>query len=394
MDWSTPPSVSRRECLAALASGAVASLAGCSGRSCPTRPPGTGGWSQVGGDARHTGADASLGGVREGANHWAVTHDAALDPAGIAIAGDRLVVAGRRETSGFLHLRSLDDGDLLEAFDLPLAVTAPPSVADGGVVVACRSDAGEHTYRGYGFDGEERWAYEPGGDRLAAPTVVGDTVYGAGDDGTVVALGAGDGAVGWERRIADERESGAVSSPVPVDGSRVYVPVSSSRERGIHALSREDGRTLWEVPGPRVESMLVRTGDLLLASYPRYELAAFDASTGERRWSQAFEEPRLSPPAVGGDVAVVAGSETLHGLDAATGDERWSLACEPATAQPTVAGDTFLAVAEEGLVGCSLAGERRFTVEDGSGGPVVPVEHGFVYSPGDDSLAAYTECQG
>jgi outer membrane protein assembly factor BamB len=369
-------------------------LAGCRGRPCSTRPPGTGGWSQVGGDARHTGVDASHGGIREGANHWTVTHDSALAPAGLAVAGDRLVVAGRRGTSeGFLQLRSLADGDLLEAFDLPLPVSAPPAVADGSVVVACRSAAGENTYRGYGFDGTEQWASEPSGGRLAAPTVAGGTVYGAGDDGTVVALGAGDGAVGWQRRIADEREGGAVYGPVAVDDSRVYVPVSCSSERGIHALSREDGRTLWEVPGPRVESMLVRTGDLLLASYFRYELVAFDASTGERRWSRGFDGPRLSPPAVTGDVAVVAGPEALHGLDAATGDERWSLACEPDTAQPTVAGDTVLAAAEEGLVGCSLAGQRRFTAEDASG-PVVPVEHGFIHRPGGDTLAAYTECQG
>lgn len=395
MDWSTPPSASRRECLAALASGAAASLAGCSAHSCRSRPPGPADWSQVGRDARHTGADTSLSGLRGGSNRWEVSHDAGLDTAGVAAAGDRLVVAGRRGTEGFLHLRSLEDGELLAAFDLPVAVSAPPAITDGGVVLACGSSAREGCYRSYGFDGEVQWTYEPGGDRLGAPTVAGGTIYGGSDDGTVLALDAPDGTIDWERQFGDEREGGAVHSPVPVDDSRVYVPVSSSRERGIYALSREDGRTLWSVRGPRVESMPVRAGDLLLASYFRYELVAFDASTGRRRWSRGFESPRVSPPAVSGGVAVVAGSESLYGLDTATGDERWSLACDPATAQPAVAGDTVLVGAEEGVVGCSLsAGERRFITEDGSGGPVVPVEHGVVYSPAVDTLAAYTECQG
>lgn len=141
--------------------------------------------------------------------------------------------------------------------------------------------------------------------------------------------------------------------------------------------------------------MLVRAGDLLLASYFRYELAAFDAATGERRWSQSLDGPRLSPPAVSGDIAVVAGSETLHGLDAVTGDERWTLACDPTTGQPAVAGNTVVVQSDGGLVGCSLSsGERRWTVEAGSGVPVVPVEHGFVYGPRTDTIAAYTGCQG
>lgn len=396
MDWSTPPSVSRRGYLAGFASGAAAPLAGCSGRSCPTRPPGPADWSQVGGDAGHTGVDASHGGVREGATHWAVTHDAALDPAGVAVTGDRLVVAGRRGPSeGFLHLRSLTDGDLLEAFDLPLPVSAPPAVTDRSVVVACRSSAGEGSYRSYGFDGAERWAYEPDGGRLAAPTVTGGTVYGGGEGGTAVAVRAADGTVRWERGFGDDRQAGAIYGPPAVDDRRVYVAVSSSRERGLYALSRKDGSLLWEVRGPRVESMLVTAGDSLLASYFRYELVAFDDTTGERRWSRGFESSRVSPPAVTGDLAVVAGSETLHGLDTATGAERWSLDCDPVTSQPTVAGDTVVVPSAGELIGCSVSdGERRWTVEGGSGVPVVPVGQGFVYTPETDTVAAHTRCQG
>lgn len=393
------PGISRRDCLAALGSGLPALTAGCLGSSCRTRPPEAGDWTQIGRDARHAGADTSLAGVTAGDDHWRITYDAAFDPEGLAVAGERLLVGGRYWTGdeyrGFLDHRSLSDGESRRTLEIPTPVIAPPVAVGDAVIVTCRIDADRACYRCYDFDGEERWSHELGGPVLAPPTVSRGTVYGGGPNGTVVALDASDGTLRWERRFADERQAGSIYGSVPVDDERVYVPVSSSKERGVYALSRDDGRIEWEIPGPRIQSTMVRTGDLLLASYPTYELVAFDSETGERRWSRPLATQRISPAAAGGDRVAVSDADTLYGLNGTTGEKRWSLDCDPNPgSQPVIAGDTVIVQADTGLVGCSLSeGERRWTVDSGSSVAVVPIENGFLYGPETKTLAAYTSCQ-
>lgn len=390
------PPRSRRAVLTGAGSGLAALLAGCAGDACRTKTPASGDWTQVGHDAQHTGADASLASVTEGADHWRATHESSFDPAGFAVAGDQFVVGGRHKTeNGFLRWRSLTDGELLRTVETSAPVVEPPVLTASSVVATCRIDDHRGCYRAYDHDGVQQWTREIDARSPAPPTVSQSTVFGGGPDGTVFALGASDGGVLWERSFGDEQQGGAVAAPVTVDETSVYVPVSSSAEQGIHALSRADGRTQWTIPGPRVHSVMVRTADVLLVSYPAYELAAFDAQSGERRWSRTLGERRVSPPATAGDTVVVADAATLYGLDSATGETRWTRALDPNPfSQPVVAGDTVIVQSESGLVGCSLSdGERRWTVKSGSDVPLVPVDDGFIYTPERDTVAAYTSCQ-
>lgn len=392
-------SVSRRDALSVLGSSLPALIAGCLSSSCRTRSPEVGHWEQIGHDAQHTGGDTSLAGVTAGADHWRITHDSAFRPKGVAVTGERVLVCGRRRTEqgfrGFLCHRSLTDGELRRRLEIPTPVIAPPVVSGEGVIVTCRIDGDRACYRCVNFDGEKRWTRELGGPVLAPPTVSRGTVYGGGPNGRVVALDASDGALQWERQFGDERQEGAIYGSVSVDQDRVYVPVSSSKERGVYALSRDDGRIEWDIPGPRIQSTMVRTGNRLLVSYPRYALVAFDSDTGERRWSRSLATQRISPPAAGGDRIVISDTETLYGLDGSTGEERWSVDCSPNPGhQPVIAGDTVIVQSEAGLVGCSLsAGERRWTIDSGSSLPIVPFENGFLYSPEPETLAAYTSCR-
>ncbi|WP_267639801.1 outer membrane protein assembly factor BamB family protein [Haloarchaeobius amylolyticus] len=394
-------SLSRRSLLATVGAGLTTALAGCSqlssSTSCSTVTPGAGDWPQVGHDARHTGADTTLPDVPAGGVHWRTDLGDDLDPAGVAVDGDKVVVGGRRApNAGFLGQWSLGDGETLETTDLDARVTGPPVLTGDIVLVCCTAPDGTNTLRAYDRAWNEWWRRPRGGSHAQpTPTVAGSTVYGGDSDGTVFALDAADGTPRWERTFGDERQGGAVHAPVTVGDAGVYVPVASSREQGIYCLSPEDGQTRWQQEWVDVQSVMALTDDLLLVSYPSYEVAAFDAETGERRWSTGLDSRRISPPTVADDTVVVADETGLYGLDVATGKRRWKRTTDAtAFARPVVAGDTVVAQTTDGLVGCSVStGKRRWTVEESSGVPVVPVEHGFVFSPEPNALAVYTGCR-
>lgn len=389
-------SVSRRTALTGIGSGLLAMCAGCLSTTCQTHPLETDDWTQIGNDPQHTGADTSITGVTKGDNHWGITHDSAFDPAGFAVLDDRIIIGGRHQTErGFLRLRSLADGELLETFEISTPVTAPPVLSKDSIIATCGGGDSRGHYCVYDHRGEEQWTYELGGPLPAPPTISQSTVYGGGPNGTVFALREGDGEVLWEQSFGDEQEGGAVSVPVAVDETSVYVPVSSSAEQGIYALSRENGSTRWKIEGPRIQSVMVRIEELLLVSYPSYELVAFDIQSGERRWSQSLDERRISPPAVGHDTVVISDESTLYGCDIATGERQWSLRCNPdPNSQPVIAGDVVVVQCESGLVGCSVSdGERLWSLDNGSNVPVIPVQNGLVYHPENTKFSAFTNCQ-
>lgn len=68
----------------------------------------------------------------------------------------------------------------------------------------------------------------------------------------------------------------------------MYITADGSAAQGLYALDRETGEIQWEITGPNIPEPLVRAGDVVLASYTRYESAAFEAADGERQWSTAM----------------------------------------------------------------------------------------------------------
>lgn len=390
------PATSRRGYLMRVGAGLSAVIAGCTRTSRSTSATTTGDWTQIGRDSRHSGSDTSRSGISRGAVHWRSTLGADLETAGVAVANDRLVAAGRRAYGrGFLRQVSLRDGETTKSVELSAPVVAPPVVSATSILLTCWTADRAGRLRAVSDEGDERWTRRIDGPRPAPPTVHRSTVYGGSKSGTVFALEESDGTIRWERSFGDERQGGTVSAPLTVDETGVYVPVSSSKARGIYALSPTDGSTRWKIEGPRIRSTMVRVDELLLVSYPWYTLSAFDIQTGERRWSKHLAERRVSPPAVGDGIIVVADEATLYGLESETGDERWSRAIDPDPhTQPVIAGDTVISRSAAGIAAHAVAdGERLWTLDSGSGVPIVPVENGFVFAPSSGTLAAYTEYQ-
>jgi outer membrane protein assembly factor BamB len=381
---------SRRDLLAALGAGAVAGLAGCSGNDCsPVEPTGTD-WPQPGGDAGNTAAAPDLDARSPVGERWrapAAGGSEVLALAGVAVDSDRVLALGRTDDVGFLTAFDTASGEQADHVRVPRRIAAPPVVVDGHTAVVVRTDAGTELRLLDGGEVRERHSI---GEAPATPRTANGTTLFGGDASGAFAYERGEGRR-WRRDFGDEREGGAVTFSPAVDGDAVYVTVTSSSDRGIDALDRGNGEVLWSAEGPRAFQSPVRVGSLLLVPVD-YELLAFDAATGERRWSTPTPADRrafLSPAGRGQRLAVSDGW-AVHALDRETGDLGWSVEFE-GVGRPIVIGDTVVVSDGTAVVALDLAdGSERWRLDRVS--LVAPLANGVVVRR-DDELVACTACE-
>ena len=381
---------SRRDVLATIGAGVAAGTAGCSGRNCTPAAPVGADWPQPGGDPGNTAAlpDRSLP-ARVGERWRApiVPDDDVLAFAGSVLDADRIGSADRAPETGFYAETRLRDGEAGTRTPVPERIASPPVSVNGRTAIAYATD-----------DGAELRLFDDGSDSgryslrnaPATPRAAGTTLFG-GDAGGAFAYDVTSDEQRWRRAFGDEREGGAVSFSPAVDDRRVYVAVTSSSDRGIYALNRRDGGVEWSVEGPRAVRGPVRTGSLLLVP-AAYELLAFDAETGARRWSTQTPADRRAfrPPAGAGERLVVSDGEALHALDPESGGLGWSVEFGR-VGRPFVVGDALFVAADDGIVALELAdGSERWRLDGVS--PVAPLGNGvLVYSDGE--LIACTDCE-
>ena len=187
-----------------------------------------------------------------------------------------------------------------------------------------------------------------------------------------------------------------------------YIPDGSGPTAGV------TGR--WSVPVGLASAPPVVAGDTVLAALGA-DLVAFDAESGERRWSVAPDNEGASywaSPAVADGTAYVAGDERVRAFDVASGDQLWGRSFdEPTTASPTLgyenrgvfvaAGETVLRLDEKtgetewsrevfGRIRQSIAVAPPFAVAVSDGGDV----YAFGSDSGDGfwqvALPSRSEC--
>jgi polyvinyl alcohol dehydrogenase (cytochrome) len=288
--------------------------------------------------------------------------------------------------------------DLEEAwfFNAEDAVTATPAVVDGTVYV------GDWSGNFYALDletGEPRWTFRARvhprvyAGQIVSSAAVADvggerTVYfGAGN--ALYALGAGDGALRWQHRLAppgDEEDPREIeSSPVVADGMVIFGSDVHNADDGtpaaVLALDAATGEERWTTvtaptdPGPRagdpagdrptgpgcadvwgspgvdVERRLVFVGTGNCTAADRWgshseAILALDLDTGEVRWSFQPHEPNRddldfagAPNLldVDGRAAVGLGNKdgAYYAVDRETGEPLWSTrVTEPGIPEP------------------------------------------------------------
>ncbi len=179
----------------------------------------------------------------------------------------------------------------------------------------------------------------------SAPIIVGDRVYAfsrQGEDEVMRALEAAGGKVVWETKYnatykpnpaaTRTHGTGPKSTPTFADG-RVYTLGMSGIVTAFDAAS---GKQLWQKPRPDVEplyhtamSPLVDRGLVIVhvGGHSNGALTAFDARTGDVKWSWNGDGPAYGSPIavdLGGTRQVITMTQdNLIGVAAATGELLW-----------------------------------------------------------------------
>jgi len=234
-----------------------------------------------------------------------------------------------------------------------------PTVVGGTLFVTAgsppRSESRGRVYALNAATGEQRWVADIAGDPSWL-TVVNETVFVSGTQDRVHALAAASGGTLWEREL----DGSPRTAPV-VAGGRLFV----GGEEALFALDTVDGAEQWRfnrrfVAPPTVTDGVVFAGDGSAMFH------AFDAATGELRWSVALSNsPLFSAPTVAGGTVLASTSSTLFALSADTGQRRWRADINNGfNADPTVADGTVYAGETRGhVVAVDLStGERQWSL--------------------------------
>lgn len=209
-------------------------------------------------------------------------------------------------------------------------------------------------------------------ESLLQPTVVDDSVYAAGRDGSVVRYDSGrevwrtkavprlSGGVGTDGKLVVVGSSDGVLQALNADrgGERWHVSVAGEilgtpfvagdvvvvrvGDNQVAAYDATDGKRRWiyqRAQAPlalRTHSSFARAGDLMLAGFPGGKLVALTLNGGFPRWEASIALPKganeldrmadvVGEPIVRGDLVCVAAFQgRVACLDHATGVVRWT----------------------------------------------------------------------
>ncbi|WP_323072149.1 outer membrane protein assembly factor BamB [Mycetohabitans endofungorum] len=211
----------------------------------------------------------------------------------------------------------------------------------------------------------EAWKASVGksGRSLFAPAAVGDYVYAAGANGSVVKIDATNGKEVWRTKVGADLSAGVGS-----DGTLTAVGTL----KGDVFVLGGDGKVLWRAnaPGEIVTPPAVGQGFVLVRTIDG-RITAFNAQTGEQKWVYVNRAVPLNlRTATGmtfaGNSAVLAGfpGGSLAAINLQSGDAYWQTPVSyprgvteverinDVVGAPTLVGSQTCAVTFQGRIGC------------------------------------------
>ena len=137
------------------------------------------------------------------------------------------------------------------------------------------------------------------------PAVVGDTLYVAANNGTVMAINKSDGRTQWRERINEDITGGTGAG-----GGMVLV---GTRDAQVIALDQENGERLWSASvSSEVLAAPQSDGRVVVAQTIDGRLFGLDPATGEQRWVYESTVPALSLR--GTSTPIITGNTVLAGF--------------------------------------------------------------------------------
>ncbi|WP_416984241.1 PQQ-binding-like beta-propeller repeat protein [Streptomyces sp. T028] len=259
--------------------------------------------------------------VASGKRRWSYTTGAALGSAPWVLGG----VAYLGSDDGGLYALDARSGRKRWAFRTGGIVHSP--VVTGGVAYIGSSDG--HLYAVDVSDGSRLWRFRTGHD-THSPTVAGETVYVGCSDTSLYAVDAATGKERWRFTTA-----GAVSWFPVVTGGLVYF---GSTDQNLYAVRVSGGQEAWRAKGVSAKAgPLVARGTVYCGS--GRDLRAWDAETGEKRWSLTTDGDVGAPAVADGVVYAGSSDQRLYAVDADSGERRWTFTAGAEVGPPTATAD-------------------------------------------------------
>jgi outer membrane protein assembly factor BamB len=204
---------------------------------------------------------------------------------------------------------------------------------------------------------------------MAANTPVADDsgVYALFATGDLAAFDS-DGTLRWYRSLVGDyptitNQVGMAASPVLADG-RLIVPMDNSGESFLAAIDTKYGKNIWKVERPREINWVtpivrtVGTKTEVLFAAPS-GLAAYDAGTGDKRWSFKAGRGDIPTGVIDGDsIFLPVGGVSKFKIDEKGPAEKadWVVKeMQTGFPSPLVYGGKVFAVGAQGFVSCADA---------------------------------------
>lgn len=352
---------SRRALLASVGTVAATALAGCPAFAGTSDPPldcepTNLDWPTYGADPARTSHVPSRDLPPENTQPQRFSETGGSPGGGGSTEAPPVVDAGVAYTAGGVRTeaRSLATGERLWAVDPEDSVNTSPALGCGAVFVGTLNETVAYDRE----DGTERWRADAGATAFegpGSPTVRDDMLYVPG--GSVTALDAETGEVRWTAS-AEQAVKG-----VAVD-DRVYAGLGSNGQGGAAAFTAS-GDLWWETTdiGPAYACPVVADGRVFVTTKSAL-VAALDAEDGTVLWQQTLDASMYQPPAAADGTVVVGAGNGARAMafDAATGERRWSFHTGVSQSAPVVVGDRVLVSgANTGIWALDLAtGEERW----------------------------------
>jgi outer membrane protein assembly factor BamB len=263
------------------------------------------------------------------------------------------------DSSGALVALDALSGKIRWRFPMDAPVRSAPAIADGMVYAASMDGA---VVAVDAADGTERWAFTGAMGSLdtqpwlsdASPAVAGGHVFIGSSAGEIISLDAKTGTEAWRSAT----DGGIVNTPV-VAHDTVFATGVTTDDFGsnpsatrLYAMDASTGKARWTrelqrtagygAPGILNTSPAVVDGMVVVAGIGdgSRELRAFDAASGESRWTFAAIGAVESPPSVvDGTIFIGANNATFYALDLASGRERWHVDAAQGIAGPAAVAD-------------------------------------------------------